>query len=154
MKTRILNNDLFGGAYTSEFLEKNKNNTINGSLVSDWNLSDVQCSVELLLPIFTDGEWVESATIEEIELVNNTKFKRERNSLLKDGVVVELNSFHFWFNESTLSSFIGLIGVSEKASSLSVQWKTKDKEWKTISIADAYQVSFLASKKIQTIYVN
>ena len=154
MKTRILENNLFGGVYTNEFLEKNNNNIINGKIVSDWNLSDADCSIELVIPIFDNGEWVESATTEEIAIVNSAKFKIERNSLLKDGVIVELNSVGYWFNENILSNFIGLISVSEKTESLSVKWKTKEKVWNTLSIQDAYQISFLACQKIQAIYIN
>ena len=72
MKNRILENNLFGGIYTDEFLENNKNNIVNGKIVSDWNLTEVECSLELILPIFNNGEWVESANDEEIEEHNKT----------------------------------------------------------------------------------
>ena len=72
MKNRILENNLFGGIYTDEFLENNKNNIVNGKIVSDWNLTEVECSLELILPIFNNGEWVESANDEEIQEHNMT----------------------------------------------------------------------------------
>tara|TARA_R110000803_G_scaffold159188_1_gene223362 strand:- start:56 stop:520 length:465 start_codon:yes stop_codon:yes gene_type:complete len=154
MKTRILQNNLFGGVYTDEFLKKNNNNIINGSLVSTWNLSEVQCNTDIITPIFDNGIWIESATNEEILELNNKKFKIKRNSLLKKGVVVELNNVEYWFNEEALSNFIGFISVSDKANSLSIKWKTKGKVWNTLSILDAYQISFSASQKIQEIYTN
>ena len=72
MKNRILENSAFGGIYTNEFLENNNNNIVNGKIVSDWNLTEVECSLELILPIFNNGEWVESATEEEIQEHNRT----------------------------------------------------------------------------------
>jgi len=80
MKSRILENGLFGGIYTNEFLEKNNNNIINGEVVSDWNLSDVECSTELVIPIFDNGNWIESATTEEIAIFNTI----EQNSVRLD----------------------------------------------------------------------
>ena len=77
MKNRILENNLFGGIYTNEFLENNKNNIVNGKIVSDWNLTEVECSLELILPIFNNGEWVESATDEEIQEHNMTMQRLE-----------------------------------------------------------------------------
>jgi|TARA_R110000744_G_scaffold339421_1_gene444566 MoaA/NifB/PqqE/SkfB family radical SAM enzyme len=154
MKTKILKNNLFGGVYTDEFLKKNKDNIINGSLVSTWNLTDAQCSTDIILPIFENGFWIESATNEEILELNNKKFKIKRNSLLKKGVVVELNNVEYWFNEKSLSNFIGFINVSDKANYLSIKWKTKGKVWNTLSISDAYQITFSASQKIQEIYTN
>lgn len=153
MKTRILDNNLFGGVYTDEFLKKNKNNIINGSIVSAWNLTDVQCSTDIILPIFDNGNWVESATNEEILELNNTKFKIKRNSLLKKGVFVMFNSNEYWFNEKYLADFISLINVYEKNNITSAKWKSKSDAWVTISITDAYQISYLATQKIQNIYI-
>ena len=153
MKTRILDNNLFGGVYTDEFLKKNKNNIINGSLVSAWNLTDVQCGTDIILPIFENSVWIESATNEEILELNNTKFKVNRDSLLKKGVFVMFNSNEYWFNEKYLSDFIGLINVYEKNNITSIKWKTKSDAWVTISITDAYQISYLATQKIQNIYI-
>ncbi len=152
MKTRILQNNLFGGVYTDEFLKKNKDNIVNGSLLSTWNLTDVQCSPDLILPIFDNGVWIESASNEEILKLNDTKFKIQRNSLLKKGVYVTFNSNDYWFNEKYLSDFIGLINVYEKNNITSVKWKTKSNTWVTISLTDAYKVSYLATQKIQNIY--
>ena len=153
MKTRILDNNLFGGVYTDEFLKKNKNNIINGSLVSTWNLTDVQCSTDIILPIFDNGNWVESATNEEILELNNTKFKINRDLLLKQGIEVTFNSNEYWFNEKYLADFISLINVYEKNNITSIKWKTKSDSWVTISITDAYQISYLATQKIQNIYI-
>ena len=153
MKTRILDNNLFGGVYTDEFLKKNKNNIINGSLVSTWNLTDVQCSTDIILPIFDNGNWIESATNEEILELNNTKFKINRDLLLKQGIEVTFNSNEYWFNEKYLADFISLINVYEKNNITSIKWKTKSDSWVTISITDAYQISYLATQKIQNIYI-
>tara|TARA_R110000803_G_scaffold167289_1_gene230529 strand:- start:223 stop:495 length:273 start_codon:yes stop_codon:yes gene_type:complete len=84
MKNRILENNLFGGIYTNEFLENNKNNIVNGKIVSDWNLTEVECSLELILPIFNNGEWVESATDEEIQEHNMTMQRLE--AIEKDAI--------------------------------------------------------------------
>ena len=153
MKTRILHNNLFGGVYTNEFLKKNKDNIINGSLVSAWNLTDVQCSSDMILPIFDNGNWIESATNEEILELNNTKFKINRDLLLKQGIEVTFNSNEYWFNEKYLADFISLINVYEKNNITSIKWKTKSDSWVTISITDAYQISYLATQKIQNIYI-
>jgi hypothetical protein len=152
MKTRILNNDLFGGTYTSDFLEKNKNNIINGSLVSTWNLTDEVCSINLIIPIFQNGNWIESATAEEIKSYQNIDFKINRDLLLENGVSVTFNSNEYWFNEKALSDFISLINVFEKSNLNSIEWKTKLNNWVIISVTDAYKISFLATKEIQKIY--
>lgn len=153
MKTRILDSNLFGGVYTDEFLKKNKDNIINSSLVSTWNLTDVQCSPDLIIPIFEKGFWIESASNEEILELNDTKFKIQRNSLLKKGVSVTFNSNEYWFNEKYLADFISLINVYEKNNITSIKWKTKNDAWVTISITDAYQISYLATQNIQNIYI-
>lgn len=152
MKTRILDSNLFGGGYTDEFLKKNKDNIINSSLVSTWNLTDVQCSPDLIIPIFEKGFWIESASNEEILELNDTKFKIQRNSLLKKGVSVTFNSNEYWFNEKALSDFISLINVFEKSNLNSIEWKTKLNNWVIISVTDAYKISFLATKEIQKIH--
>ncbi len=152
MKTRILENDLFGGTYTLDFLEKNKNNIINGSLVSTWNLTDEVCSKNLIIPIFKNDTWIESATAEEIKNYQNIEFKINRDLLLKNGVFVTFNSNEYWFNEKALSDFISLINVFEKSNINSIEWKTKLNNWVVISVTDAYKISFLATKEIQKIY--
>jgi len=152
MKTRILQNNLFGGVYTDEFLKKNKDNIINGSLVSTWNLTDVQCSPDLIIPIFDNGVWIESANNEEILKLNNTQFKINRDLLLKQGIEVTFNSNDYWFNEKYLSDFIGLINVYDKENVISIQWKTKNNIWINLLISEAYKISFLATKEFQKIY--
>jgi hypothetical protein len=154
MKTRILDNNLFGGVYTDEFLKKNKDNIINGSIVSAWNLTDVQCSSDMILAIFDNGNWIESATNEEILEFNNTNFKINRDLLLKQGIEVTFNTNDYWFNEKYLSDFISLINVYEKNNITSVKWKSTSNTWITMSITDAYQISYLATQKIQNIYIS
>ena len=154
MKTRILHNNLFGGVYTDEFLKKNKDNIINGSIVSTWNLTDVQCSSDMILAIFDNGNWIESATNEEILEFNNTNFKINRDLLLKQGIEVTFNTNDYWFNEKYLSDFISLINVYEKNNITSVKWKSTSNTWITMSITDAYQISYLATQKIQNIYIS
>lgn len=153
MKTRILDNNLFGGVYTDEFLKKNKNNIINGSLVSTWNLTEKVCSTDIILPIFDNGVWIESATNEEILKLNNTQFKINRDLLLKQGIEVTFNTNDYWFNEKYLADFISLINVYEKNNITSVKWKSTSNTWITIPLADAYQISYLATQKIQNIYI-
>ena len=41
----------------------------------------------------------------------------------------------------------------EKNNITSIKWKTKSDSWVTISITDAYQISYLATQKIQNIYI-
>ena len=152
MKTRILQNNLFGGVYTDEFLKKNKDNIINGSLVNTWNLTDSQCSTDLIIPIFENGFWIESASNEEILNYNNIDFKENRRLILKKGIIVNFKSKNYWFNEKYLSDFIGLINVYNKEKITSIEWKTKDSIWVNLSVADAHKISFLAIKEIQKIY--
>ena len=79
MKARILSNNLHGGNYTTEFLEKYKYKEINNQHVIDWNLTEVLPGDNLHEPFWNGLEWIESATAEEIsqtqldELIENEK---------------------------------------------------------------------------------
>ena len=69
MLSRILNNE-FQGIYTSDFIDQNQDKVINGQLVSEWQLTEVLPSENLLKPIWNGTEWVEGATPEEIAEAN------------------------------------------------------------------------------------
>ena len=65
MKARILNNE-FKGIYTNDFILNNLDNLINGQLVSEWQLTEVLPSGNLLKPIWNGTEFIEGATSQEI----------------------------------------------------------------------------------------
>lgn len=69
MKARILNNK-FQGIYTNDFIQYNLQNFINGQLVSEWQLTEVLPSEELIKPMWNGTEWIEGATAEEIAEAN------------------------------------------------------------------------------------
>jgi len=70
MKARILNNQI-QGYYTNEFIQNNFDKVINGQLVSEWQLTEVLPSENLLKPTWNGTEWIEGATAEEIEQSQN-----------------------------------------------------------------------------------
>jgi hypothetical protein len=69
MKARILNNELTG-IYTNDFISKNLDKVINGQLVSEWELTEILPSENLLKPLWNGTTWIEGATPEEIEEAN------------------------------------------------------------------------------------
>jgi hypothetical protein len=72
MIARILNNE-FGGLFEENFIEKNQEKKINGAFVSEWQLTDVLPSENLLKPQWNGTEWIEGATTEEIQTIQNQK---------------------------------------------------------------------------------
>lgn len=74
MKARILNKR-FIGIYSNNFISTNKNNVINGQLVSEWQLTDVlptENERNYLKLMFENDSYYEGATPEEIAQVNQT----------------------------------------------------------------------------------
>ena len=71
MKTRVINNK-YAGNYTKNWLQENKDNIINGVLVSEWE-TVILYNGNFLDPLFNGAEWVEGATPEQIKenQVNN-----------------------------------------------------------------------------------
>lgn len=65
MKARILNNE-FKGFYTNYFFIENWEKSINGQLVSEWQITEVLPNENLINPIWNGSEWIEGATPEEI----------------------------------------------------------------------------------------
>ena len=65
MKTRVINNR-YAGNYTETWLQENKDNIINGVLVSEWE-TVILYDGNFLDPLFNGTEWVEGATPEQIK---------------------------------------------------------------------------------------
>ena len=97
MKGRIINLTDFGGIYSDEFLIDNKDNVVNGQLVSEWFLTDVFPSHEFKKPKWNGSEWIESYVEEivvpeeisrmkfEIQLYITTTIRDENNNILQLG---------------------------------------------------------------------
>jgi hypothetical protein len=81
---RIINN-IPAQEYTSEWLQENKDEVINGQLVSEWQLTEVLPSKSLLKPLWNGSEWIEGVTPEEIE-----EQELEQQKLLKQQQYEEL----------------------------------------------------------------
>jgi hypothetical protein len=80
MKARILNNELTG-IYTNDFISKNLDKVINGQLVSEWELTEILPSENLLKPLWKGTTWIEGATPEEItEQENQQKQELKRQA--------------------------------------------------------------------------
>jgi hypothetical protein len=65
MKARIVNGE-WAKNHLNSWLEANKNKVIGGQLVSEWQLTEVLPSENLLKPTWNGTEWIEGATPEEI----------------------------------------------------------------------------------------
>ena len=78
MKTRVINNK-YAGNYTETWLEVNKDNVINGVLVSEWE-TVILYDGNFLEPFFNGTKWVDGATPEQIK--ENEKIQ-EQNKYLK-----------------------------------------------------------------------
>ena len=67
MKARVINLKDFGGVYSDEFLLDNKDNIVNGKLVSEWVLTDVLPNPTHIKPEWNGSFWYE-AYVEVIEV--------------------------------------------------------------------------------------
>jgi hypothetical protein len=75
MKARIENTE-FKGIYTDEFIQNNLSNTINGQLVSEWELTDIlptELELKFIKLKFDGLVYFEGASVEEIEEAENAK---------------------------------------------------------------------------------
>lgn len=91
MKARINIDNSFGGVYTDEFLETNKDLVLNDCLVSDWNLTEILPEVHGLKLVFDKGVWIETATNEEILNHKNQLIDNEIEAL-KQSQISELGA--------------------------------------------------------------
>lgn len=66
MKARILENNRCI-LYTQEFLDFKVNE------ITDWNLTDILPSSNLLIPIWNGSEWIEGITDEELQIIKQQK---------------------------------------------------------------------------------
>jgi hypothetical protein len=76
-KARILSDGAWGGNYSNEWLENNKDIVFAGQLVSEWELTELLPQVSMKLPFLEDGVWVEHY-IEIVEVpkeISRMKFK-------------------------------------------------------------------------------
>jgi hypothetical protein len=80
MKARILNNK-FQGVYTNIFIIDNWDKVINGQLVSEWQLTEVLPSENLLKPTWNGSEWIEGETPEEIAEQQTKALKQKETDL-------------------------------------------------------------------------
>jgi len=89
MKARILEG-LFYGFYSNEWLEQNKNNNINGQLVSEWLTVDVteeECDFLTGGYRFIDEVWVAPEPLESVIEIPQTISKMKlRMQLILSGV--------------------------------------------------------------------
>ena len=77
MKARVINLKDFGGVYSDEFLLDNKDNIVNGKLVSEWVLTDVLPNPTHKKPEWNGSFWYE-AYVEVIEVpqeISRMKFE-------------------------------------------------------------------------------
>lgn len=65
MKAKIINTTDFGGLYSIDFLTINNNTFINDELVSNWVLTEILPTSNLIKPLWNGVEWIEGETIEE-----------------------------------------------------------------------------------------
>lgn len=84
MKVRIINEIDFGGYYTNDFIENNP------ELVIDWNLVDIFPDELLFKPQWNATEWIEGASLSEINdikmqkaILLDNQYKRKISDLLK-----------------------------------------------------------------------
>lgn len=83
MKSKYNSNGNFDGNYSDDFLDKNKDKTIKGELVSEWSLTDTLYQGQFYTPFFNGVDWVEVATNEEINNINYEKYKKKIEHLFK-----------------------------------------------------------------------
>lgn len=83
MKSKYNINGNFDGNYSDDFLDKNKDETIKGQLVSDWSLTDTLYQGQFYTPFFNGVDWVENATSQEINEINSEKYKNKIEYLFK-----------------------------------------------------------------------
>jgi len=86
MKARIINGVEFGRVFTNEFLEENLDKTVNGQLVSEWQLTEILPNPTYKQPEWTGSEWVE-AYVETIEVSNEVHNFKFRLALIHFGVL-------------------------------------------------------------------
>lgn len=67
--------------YTQEFLD------FKGSEISNWNLTDILPSSDLLIPIWNDEQWIEGITETELKVIKQNKID-ELNKLQFDELLV------------------------------------------------------------------
>lgn len=105
MKTRILEDNSFGGNYTEEFLLLNNDNVVNGQLISEWILTEITPNLDLVKPIWDGENWNEGANIEEINEFNRKSIpkvvsqRQLRTQLVLNGF--DLNDIQIAIDELT-----------------------------------------------------
>jgi Trp operon repressor len=103
MVARIVNNK-FGGLFEEIFIEKNQEKKINGAFVSEWQLTDVLPSENLLKPQWNGTEWIEGATTEELQTIQNQK---------KETAKQDIANLYTQLYRSALSRATGKTGTLE-----------------------------------------
>jgi hypothetical protein len=94
MKARIVNGE-WAKNHLNSWLENNQEKVIGGQLVSEWQLTEVLPSEDLLKPTWNGTEWIEGATAEEIEQANKPivpetiSRMRLKLELFERGILVE-----------------------------------------------------------------
>jgi len=81
MRYRVVNGVVLKEIYTDEFLQQYSDFTINGQLVSEWELTDIlptEAEKQYVKLMFADGVYFEGATDEEIEAIENAKINQYR----------------------------------------------------------------------------
>lgn len=146
MKARILSNNLHGGNYTNDFFIKNWEKSINGQLVSEWQITKVLPNENLYKPFWNGTEWIEGATLEEVAehqqqsaLANETEMYKKRT---QDGI----NAYAEISAEFRLAKLSGVISEEQHVAIeetlipvrnevLAGQWISAKQKLETIGVA-------------------
>jgi hypothetical protein len=94
MKARIVNGQ-FAGVHLQSWLHNNQDKEIGGQLVSEWQLTEVLPSEDLLKPSWNGTEWIEGATAGEIAEANKPIVPSQARSmnlrlvLIQNGISIQ-----------------------------------------------------------------
>lgn len=156
MKARILEGGTFGGRYSAGWLAQNAEETINGSKVKDWETTDAIPEASLLCPKWENEEWVEGASVEEIDLHQAQLQRKEkailRATMLEQGVTVLESGHTFHFTEAELQRFIVLKNEAEKGGLSGIEYINSDGEWIPLSIPQCTNIALIGMSIFMNIY--
>lgn len=107
MKARIINSEDFGGAYSDDFLLDNKDNFINGQLVSEWVLTPILPNQFFIIKKWNGSSWYEGGTQEEIDIRNFEKTKET----IRQFLAKKKQDGRNYFNEIELIITMQLAGM-------------------------------------------
>lgn len=97
---------------------------------------------------------IENYTQEEIEQIEKTAKRTERNRLLKEGVILSNGDSQYWFDLQTLNDFTTNIQLTEKLGGSSISWQSTNKTWEVIALQEAYVMAATGAQMFQQIYID